>query len=121
MYVVFPVGGQVVVYDERHLLDVDASGQEVRGDEHARGAGAELAHDDVALLLVHVAMLKGMDSNMIIVFTILLEQEQPRSGKVLLSHSRDCQLCLIIRAKFFQKTLKNFLPPSKCALEQGPR
>ena len=57
MNVVLPVGGQVVVDDQRDLLDVDASGQEVGGDQDAGGPGAELAHDDVTLLLVHVAVL----------------------------------------------------------------
>mmetsp|Transcript_11725 Transcript_11725/g.20926 ORF Transcript_11725/g.20926 Transcript_11725/m.20926 type:complete len:393 (-) Transcript_11725:493-1671(-) len=52
--VVLAVGGQVVVDHQRHLLHVDAPGQQVRGDEHARGARAELAHDDVPLALVHV-------------------------------------------------------------------
>ena len=42
MDVVLAVGGQVVVDDERHLLHVDASGQQIRGDQHAGGAGAEL-------------------------------------------------------------------------------
>jgi len=44
--------------DDTHLLDVDAAGEEVGGDEDAGGAGAELAHDDVALPLVHVAVLR---------------------------------------------------------------
>ena len=34
-----------------HLLHVDAAGQQVGGDEHAGGAGAELAHDHVARVL----------------------------------------------------------------------
>lgn len=57
--VVLSVGGQVVVDDERHLLDVDTTGQEIGGDEHARRAGAELPHDEVALSLVHVAVHGG--------------------------------------------------------------
>jgi len=34
--VILSVGGQVVVDDERDLLDVDASGEEIGGDENAR-------------------------------------------------------------------------------------
>eukprot|EP00961_Rhodomonas_salina_P167062 2251261-Rhodomonas_salina.2 len=56
MDVVLPVGGEVVVDDERDLLHVDATREEIGGDEHARGAGAELAHDELAALLVHVAV-----------------------------------------------------------------
>mmetsp|Transcript_67477 Transcript_67477/g.180286 ORF Transcript_67477/g.180286 Transcript_67477/m.180286 type:complete len:305 (+) Transcript_67477:163-1077(+) len=51
-----PVGREVVVDDERHLLHVDAAGEQVGGDEHARRARAELAHDELAPLLVHVAV-----------------------------------------------------------------
>ena len=58
MNVVLPVGWEVVVDDERDLLDVDASGQQIGGDEDTGGAGAELTHDDVTLLLVHVSVLK---------------------------------------------------------------
>ena len=58
MDVVFSVGGQVVVDDQGDLLDVDASGQQVGGDEDSGRARAELAHDDVTLLLVHVAVLR---------------------------------------------------------------
>ncbi len=39
-----------------HLLHVDAAREQVGGDQHARGAGAELAHDDVPRVLVHVAV-----------------------------------------------------------------
>ena len=40
----------------QHLLHVDAAAPDVGGDEHARLARAELAHDRVALLLRHVAV-----------------------------------------------------------------
>ena len=56
--VVLPVGGEVIVDDAGDLLDVDAPGEQVGGDEHTGGPGAELTHDHVALLLVHVAVLK---------------------------------------------------------------
>ena len=57
--VVLKVGWQVEIDDEGHLLDVDTAGEEVGGDEHAGGARAELAHDDVALALVHVSVHAG--------------------------------------------------------------
>lgn len=50
------VVGQVVVDDERHLLDVDAARPHVRRDEHPAGAGAEFLHDRLAFLLRHVAV-----------------------------------------------------------------
>merc|ERR1712087_881019 len=57
--VVFSVGRQVVVDDQRDLLDVDTSGQQVSGDQDTGGPGAEFSHDDVPLLLVHVAVHGG--------------------------------------------------------------
>lgn len=56
--VIFAVGGQVVVNDQRDLLDVDTACQEVSGDQDAGRSGTELTHDDVTLLLVHVTVLK---------------------------------------------------------------
>ena len=58
MNVIFSICGQVVVDDERDLLDVDTAGQQVGGDEDSGRAGPELAHDHVTLLLVHVSVLK---------------------------------------------------------------
>mmetsp|Transcript_754 Transcript_754/g.1342 ORF Transcript_754/g.1342 Transcript_754/m.1342 type:complete len:377 (-) Transcript_754:77-1207(-) len=59
MEVVLGLCGEIVVDDERHLLHVDTTGEKVRGDEHAGGAGAELAHDDVTGVLVHVSVGGG--------------------------------------------------------------
>ncbi len=59
MNVVLAVGRQVVVDDERDLLNVDAASKQVGGDEDARRARAELAHDDLALLLLHVSVHGG--------------------------------------------------------------
>lgn len=39
-----------------HLLHINATGEEVGGDEHTRGAGTELAHDDITCVLVHVSV-----------------------------------------------------------------
>ncbi len=57
--VVLSVGGQVVVDHQGDLLHVDTTRQQVRGDQHAGRAGAELAHDGVALALVQVAVHGG--------------------------------------------------------------
>ena len=57
--VVLSVGGEVIVDDQGDLLDIDSSGQEVGGDQNSGGAGTELPHDDVALLLVHVSVHGG--------------------------------------------------------------
>ena len=56
MDVVLPVRWEVVVDDKRDLLHVNTTGEQVSGDEHTRGAGSELLHDDITLSLVHVAV-----------------------------------------------------------------
>lgn len=48
--------GEVVVDDERDLLDVDSTGEEIGRDEDSGRSRTELLHDDLALLLVHVAV-----------------------------------------------------------------
>ena len=62
MNVVLPVRWQVIVDDERHLLDINAAGQQVGGDEDATGPGAELTHDHVTLALFHVSVLQTQDT-----------------------------------------------------------
>lgn len=47
---------QIVVDDERNLLDVDATRPHVRRDQHPALAGTELLHNFVTLLLRHVAV-----------------------------------------------------------------
>lgn len=59
MDVVLAVGGKVVVDDQRNLLDIDATGQKVGGDEDTGGSRTELLHDDITGALVHVAMHGG--------------------------------------------------------------
>ena len=58
--VILAIGGQVVVDYEGDLLHVDASGEKVGSDEDAGRTGAELAHNHVPLLLVHIAVLGGV-------------------------------------------------------------
>merc|ERR1711931_452999 len=54
--VVFPVGWQIIVDDERHLLNVNTTGQQVSCDKDTGGTRTELSHDHVSLLLVHVTV-----------------------------------------------------------------
>ena len=56
--VIFSICGQVVVDDERDLLDIDTTGQQVGGDQDSGRSGPELAHDHITFLLVHVSVLK---------------------------------------------------------------
>ena len=58
MDVALSVVGQVIVNDQWHMMDVDATSQQVSGDEDAAGAWAELTHDDLALALLHPTMLE---------------------------------------------------------------
>jgi len=54
--VVLTVRGQIKVDDQRDLLDVNTTRQQIRRDQHARRTGAKLAHDDITLALVHVSV-----------------------------------------------------------------
>ena len=58
MNVIFSVGGQVIVDDKGHLLDINTTSQQVSGDKNTRGSGSKFSHDDVTLLLVHVSVLE---------------------------------------------------------------
>ena len=48
--------GEVVIDDERDLLEIDTRGQELDGDEDAGRSGAELLHDDRTLRVTHSLM-----------------------------------------------------------------
>jgi hypothetical protein len=54
--VVLPVGREVVVDDEGHLLDVDAPGKQVGRDEDSTRPRPKLSHDHVTLALLHVSV-----------------------------------------------------------------
>merc|ERR1719188_1380014 len=54
--VILPIGWKIEVDDKRDLLDINASSQDVCGDEYPRGSAPELLHDHVSLLLVHVSV-----------------------------------------------------------------
>ena len=56
MDIVLLVGGELEVDDESDLLDVDTSGEQIGSDEDTDGAGSELLHDDLTLLLVHLTV-----------------------------------------------------------------
>ena len=58
MDVVFPVIRDVIVDDQGYLLDINTTGQQVSGNQHSAGTGAELSHDDITHSLLHVTVLK---------------------------------------------------------------
>ena len=68
--VVLSVGGQVVVDDQTHLLHVDTTGQEVGGDQHTGGAGAELPYDVVALALVQSPCMEETVKSFACIFSV---------------------------------------------------
>lgn len=57
MNVVLAVGWEVVVDDKRDLLDIDTASQQVSSNQNTTWPGAELAHDDISILLFHFAVL----------------------------------------------------------------
>ena len=59
MQVVLDVGGEVIVDDERHLLHIDTTSQQIRGNQYTRRTGTELTHDAVSILLVQFGVHDG--------------------------------------------------------------
>lgn len=57
--VVFTVSGEIEVDHEGHLLDVDSTGEEIRGDENTGAPAAEVLHDELTLLRGHVTVHRG--------------------------------------------------------------
>lgn len=57
--VVLTVAGQIVVDDQRDLLNVDTTGPDIGGNEDSRVALSEILHDAVTLLLRHLAVHRG--------------------------------------------------------------
>jgi len=56
MDVVFSVGRQIVVNDERDLLDIDTTSQKIGGDQDSGRTSSELSHNLFSVLLVHVSV-----------------------------------------------------------------
>lgn len=59
MDVVLLVGGEVIVDDQRDLLNVDTTGEQVRCNENTRRTRTELLHDKITLSLVHITVHSG--------------------------------------------------------------
>lgn len=59
MDVVLAVGGKVIVDNKGNLLHVNATSEEIGGDEDTGRTAAELTHDDIALTLLHVPVHSG--------------------------------------------------------------
>merc|ERR1719424_441848 len=51
--------GEIEIDNQGDLLHIDATGKQVGGDQDTRGSGAELTHDEVALLLVKLCVHCG--------------------------------------------------------------
>lgn len=56
MDVVFTVGGEIVVDDQGHLLDINTASEQIGGNEYTGRSRTELLHDNVTLSLLHVAV-----------------------------------------------------------------
>ena len=54
--IVLAIGGKIVVDDQRDLLNVDATCQQIGSDEDSGGPRAKLLHNQITLALVHITM-----------------------------------------------------------------
>ena len=50
------VRGEIVVDDERNLLNIDSSSEQIGGDENSGRSRSELLHDDLSLSLFHISV-----------------------------------------------------------------
>jgi hypothetical protein len=57
--VVLTVGWEIVVDDQRHLLDINTTGQEISGDQNTGRPGSELLHNQITLGLIHITVHGG--------------------------------------------------------------
>ncbi len=56
MDVVLSVGWKVKVDDQRNLLDIDTTSEQIGGDQNTGRTGTEFTHNDVTLSLVHISV-----------------------------------------------------------------
>ena len=54
--VVLAIGWEIVVDDQRDLLNINATSEQVSRDQDTGRARSEFSHDDVSLALLHVAV-----------------------------------------------------------------
>jgi hypothetical protein len=57
--VVLTVGWEIIVDDQRHLLDIDTTGQEISSDQDTGRTRSELLHNQITLGLVHITVHGG--------------------------------------------------------------
>jgi hypothetical protein len=60
MNVVFLVDGEIIIYDKRHLLDIDTTSQQISGDQHTGRSSSKFLHNAFTVLLFHVSV-EGRD------------------------------------------------------------
>ena len=56
--VIFSIGWQIIIDDQGDLLDINTASQQIGGNKDTGRTRSELTHNDIALFLVHVTMLK---------------------------------------------------------------
>jgi hypothetical protein len=56
--VVFRVSGQVVVDDQRDLMNIDTSSQQISGNQHSGRTSSEFIQNNISFFLVNVSVLK---------------------------------------------------------------
>ena len=56
--IIFSIGWQIIIDDQGDLLDINTASQQIGGNKDTGRTRSELTHNDIALFLVHVTMLK---------------------------------------------------------------
>merc|ERR1739848_649148 len=106
---------EVEVNDERHLLDVNTTGQQIGGDQDSGRSGSELPHDDISLVLVHVSVGGGNDvvslphsvGEPVDLSTCVTEDDALRDGESLVQVTQGLQLP-VLSVAIYVKLLDTF-------------
>merc|ERR1711881_8375 len=64
--VVFTIGWKIIVDDQRDLLDIDTTSQQISSDQNTGRSGTEFPHDNVTIRLLHVTV-QGRDGEVFLV------------------------------------------------------
>lgn len=58
MNIILPIRGKIVINNQRNLLNVNSSSQQIGSNENPTGSASKMLHDFFTLLLIHITVLQ---------------------------------------------------------------
>lgn len=83
---------KIVVNNQRHLLDMNTAGENIRSDKHTASAGTELAHHGIMIRLIHVTVEHACSE---LTLAHVLRQPLDLSPRVRVDNRLGDRACLI--------------------------